>query len=131
MRDVLRNASGVQTRNISGGTTDAFVMRGFEVQNILQDGFQLDRNSQRVQTANIERVEVVKGPNAILLGQSQPGGVINVITKKPRAESRRYLHSNVDEFGRRELMIDLTGSTNTSGSLRYALQPSGGTEKRL
>ena len=119
MRDVLRNASGVQTRNISGGTTDAFVMRGFEVQNILQDGFQLDRNSQRVQTANIERVEVVKGPNAILLGQSQPGGVINVITKKPRAESRRYLHSNVDEFGRRELMIDLTGSTNTSGSLRY------------
>ena len=119
LRQVLRNVSGVQSRNISGGTTDAFIMRGIEVQNIFQDGFQIDRNSQRIQTANIERVEVVKGPNAILFGQSQPGGIINVITKKPQAEERHTATTSFDEFGRKELMLDTTGTLNETNSLLY------------
>ncbi|MEM9494909.1 MAG: TonB-dependent siderophore receptor [Pseudomonadota bacterium] len=119
LRDVLRNVSGIQTRNISGGTTDAFILRGFEVQNVLQDGFQIDRNSQRVQTANIERIEVVKGPNAILFGQSQPGGVINVITKKPLDEIRNTATGTFDEFGRKEGLLDFTGPLNASNTLLY------------
>ena len=121
LRDVLKNVSGVQSRNISGGTTDAFILRGFEVQNILRDGFQIDRNSQRIQTSNIERVEVVKGANAILTGQSQPGGTINIVTKKPQAQARRVVSTTFDEFGRKELVLDFTGGLNENKSLLYRL----------
>lgn len=119
LRDILRNVSGVQTRNISGGTTDAFLLRGVEVENIFQDGFQLDRSSTRVQSANIERVEVVKGPSALLTGQSQAGGVINVITKRPQADARHTVTTGFDEFGQRELVLDSTGKLTADETLLY------------
>jgi len=119
LRDILRNVSGIQARNISGGTTDAFFLRGVEVQNIFQDGFQLDRSSTRIQASNIERVEVVKGPNAILVGQSQAGGVINIITKRPQAEPRHVMRVSADEFGQREWLLDTTGRVGDNDNLLY------------
>lgn len=119
LRGVLKNVSGVRAGNISGGTNDVFILRGIEVQNINQDGFQLSRNSQRVQTANIERVEVVKGPNAILTGTGAPGGVINVITKRPQADPRHTLTYSFDEFGKKDLLFDTTGKVNESETLLY------------
>ena len=113
--------AGFKVEIFSGGTTDAFVIRGFEAENILQDGLQIDRNSQRVQTENIERVEVVKGPAALLTGQSQPSGTVNIITKKPKAESRHVLTSTFDEHGRKELMLDTTGKLGNDETFLYRL----------
>lgn len=121
LRDVVRNFSGVQATNISGGTTDSFIIRGFEVQNVLLDGFQLGRNTTRMQTPNIELVELVKGPNAILFGQSQPGGIINVVTKSPKVEPRRVITGQFDQFGRRELLFDATGPVDDEQRLLYRL----------
>ncbi len=61
-------------------------MRGFDSSNVLRDGFQLtfggDFGSSGFQElSNIERVEVLKGPAAILYGTSQPGGIINLVTE--------------------------------------------------
>ncbi|MEO0438310.1 MAG: TonB-dependent receptor [Pseudomonadota bacterium] len=119
LREVLRNVSGVQARNESGGATDSFIIRGFETVNIWRDGLQISRNSQRIQTANIEQVEVVKGPDALLAGTSSPGGRINVMTKLPKADPRRTVSASFDEYGRQELMLDLTGPLNNSDSLLY------------
>ncbi|MEM7099871.1 MAG: TonB-dependent receptor [Pseudomonadota bacterium] len=121
LREVLRNVSGVQARNESGGTTDSFIIRGFETVNIWRDGLQISRNSQRIQTANIEQVEVVKGPDALLSGEASPGGRINVITKLPKAEARRTLSATFDEYGRKELLLDLTGPLAGSDQLLYRL----------
>ncbi|MCH6258802.1 TonB-dependent receptor [Puniceicoccaceae bacterium K14] len=119
LRDVMRNFSGVVTRNISGGTTDTFLLRGVEVGNIFQDGFQLDAGTTRIQTSNIERIEVVKGPNAILAGESQAGGLINVISKRPKEDARHVFSLNFDEFGQRVFAADSTGSLNDESSLLY------------
>ena len=121
LSEALRNVSGIQTRNISGGTTNAFVLRGIEVTNIYQDGVQVSQNSQRPPLSNIESVEVVKGANSLLVGQSQPGGVINIVTKKPKETARHSLHSTRDNFGRQELMLDTTGKLKHSDSLYYRL----------
>lgn len=121
LREVLRNVSGVQARNESGGTTDSFIIRGFETVNIWRDGLQISRNSQRIQTANIEQVEVVKGPDALLSGESSPGGRINAITKLPKAEARRTVSATFDEFGRQELLFDATGPVTENEDLLFRI----------
>lgn len=121
LRDILKNSSGVQRRSSNGGTIDTFILRGFAVRNVLQDGFQVGHNTSRMQTENIERVEVVKGPTAILYGQSQPGGVINVVTKRPKAESERRFFTSFDEFGLKRAMFDTTGEASDNHKLLYRL----------
>lgn len=73
--------------------------------------------------ANVERVEVIKGPSAVLYGQASPGGVINIVTKKPLAESRHSIRSDVGTFGSGDhqglLAVDTTGPLNDNSSLLY------------
>jgi iron complex outermembrane receptor protein len=53
----------------------------------------------RLSLANIERVEVVKGAAANLYGRIEPGGMINLITKRPQAEAHYSLNQQVGSFG--------------------------------
>ncbi|OUR74382.1 hypothetical protein A9Q78_00635 [Methylophaga sp. 41_12_T18] len=122
LRDVLRNVSGIQTIASSGNTVDTFLLRGVNSDGeIYQNGFANNGNAIRVQTANIERVEVLKGPGALLFGQSSPGGIINVITKKPQEEAFNSINTHFDEHGQRRVEVDSTGSLNDSGTLLYRL----------
>lgn len=121
LEDVLKNVSGVQTISNFGNTTDSFIIRGFNVRTIFQDGYRLSNNITRVQTSNIERVEVVKGATALLYGQVQPGGLINVVTKRPKDEYRNFIKADFDEFGQRYLLGDFTGPVDKDGDLLYRL----------
>ncbi|WP_419756903.1 TonB-dependent receptor plug domain-containing protein [Anabaena sp. FACHB-595] len=86
LNEALRNVSGVQPSNSAGRTRDRFVIRGFDDFNsVIRDGFKENTSVYR-ETANIERIEVLKGPASVLFGQLEPGGVINVITKQPQRE---------------------------------------------
>lgn len=119
--DTLKNVSGIQTISNFGNTTDSFIVRGFNVRTIFQDGFRLSNNITRVQTSNIERVEVLKGASALLYGQVQPGGLVNVVTKKPKEETRNFISTTLDENGQQYLLGDFTGSFNENDSLLYRL----------
>ena len=121
LRDVVRNISGVTSRNETGGVTDVYVLRGFETLGVLQDGVEVDRNAQRIQTANIERVEVIKGPTSNVLGRGYPGGIINVVSKKPREDSRKVISGTFDEFGRKDSQLDFTGPLDADGDVLYRL----------
>ncbi|MGH8692809.1 MAG: TonB-dependent siderophore receptor, partial [Burkholderiales bacterium] len=87
LQDALQNVSGVRFVPSSGNLVDNFVIRGFNV----PDTDRL-RNGRRfpgfikVDFANIEQVEVLKGPASVLFGRLNPGGTINLITKKPLDE---------------------------------------------
>ena len=85
LQDVTRNVSGVQTDFGYGGLYEAFALRGFETNVTLRDGERTAGGIGRsnVDLANVEEVEVLKGPAAMLYGRLEPGGMINVITKKP------------------------------------------------
>ncbi|HEU5080781.1 MAG TPA: TonB-dependent receptor [Opitutaceae bacterium] len=80
--DVVRYAAGVNSfaREFQGGNAQ-YTIRGFS-QGVLHDGF--SGGDIYVDTLNVERVEVVKGPASLLYGQIQPGGIVNYITKIPK-----------------------------------------------
>src|ERR1700712_5430163 len=80
--DVVRYAAGVNSfaREFQGGNAQ-YTIRGF-TQGVMHDGF--GAGDIYVDTLNVERVEVVKGPASLLYGQIQPGGIVNFITKTPK-----------------------------------------------
>ncbi len=88
--DALVNVSGVAPTNDSYGTSDSFSIRGFDANALLyQDGMKLDQYSSSgfpQDMANVEEIQVVKGPASVLYGQAEPGGLVDVVTKKPRPD---------------------------------------------
>jgi iron complex outermembrane recepter protein len=81
--------------------------------------------TQNISLATAERVEVLKGPNAILYGAGADGGVINVVSKQPLANPRHELAATVGSFGLVTGLVDLTGPLDADKSLRYRLVAEG------
>ena len=100
------NSSITQTgRNNSGDARGAnFSIRGFRNRNLLTDGV---TGGQNIPTQMIDRIEIVKGPNT-LYGQSDPGGLVNVITKTPKADDGGKVAFNVGNNGRYGGTADIT-----------------------
>lgn len=83
MEDVLRNVPGVAASH-GDGQRDQVIIRGFSaITDQFVDGVRDDALYFR-DLSNIERVEVLKGPSAVLYGRGSSGGLINRITKKPK-----------------------------------------------
>ena len=85
--DALKSATGVRPINRYGGF-QTFRIRGFNNFVLLVDGVRDERHNistsaPSTNLANIERIEVLKGPASVLLGHSALGGVINLVRKKP------------------------------------------------
>jgi len=119
--DITRNVSGVQTNFGYGALYEAFALRGFETNVTLRNGERVSGGIGRssVDVANVENVEVLKGPAAMMYGRLEPGGIINVVTKKP-LESHHY--SLEQEFGSYDLYrttLDATGPITNGGGLLY------------
>lgn len=120
--EALRNVSGVTFDNQDLGRGVQFNIRGFDGAPILRNGFrQFGASAGFPEIANIERVEVLKGPAAILYGEVEPGGVINLVTKQPQSEPFYEIQAQV---GSRDLFrpsIDISGPLTPDGSLLYRL----------
>lgn len=90
--DILRNAGGVTAQLNNPNSGASYTVRGFAASGLvngLTTTTQYGVNAGADQAvANIERVEVLKGPDAILSGFNNLGGNVNVVTKKPSAEQR-------------------------------------------
>ena len=123
--DALRNVSGV-SQNSADPRGQRFQVRGFDASNVLRDGFSLTfggsfGNSGFQELSNIERVEVLKGPAAILYGTSQPGGIINLVTKKPLSEPYYNFEFSAGNRNLIEPSIDVSGPLTKDGKLLYRL----------
>lgn len=121
LEEALRNVSNVVQENTGGDRTERFTIRGFRTTNILRDGFRQFGEAGFAETANLERIEVLKGPASVLYGNTQPGGIINLVTKKPLAESFVNPEIQVGNYGFFRPTIDATGPLNSDGSLLYRL----------
>jgi outer membrane receptor protein involved in Fe transport len=113
----VNNPEGV-TSNISG---TQIKMRGFITNNVLRDGFLRGSPSDAV---NIERIEVVQGPNALLYGTGNFGGVVDYLTKRPqfRQQGHATFGYGSDEYMRST--VDLTGPIGALPQLAYSLNGS-------
>ncbi len=107
--DALKYIPGVTESTIPNGL-DRITVRGFQTDGAIVDGFNFDVNQGNLDPILIDRIEVVKGPNAILSPTGSPGGTINNVTKKPLFVAPR--HSVKVEYGAFDagaVEIDSTG----------------------
>lgn len=85
----LELASGISKQNNFGGLWDSFAIRGFAGDENFPSGFLVNGfNGGRGyggprDASNVERIEVLKGPNSALFGRGEPGGTVNIVTRKP------------------------------------------------
>lgn len=122
VKDILRNVSGVNFSTASGGRSEDFIIRGFN-SNQFRNGFRDDFFSSRTETelANIDRVEVLKGPASVLFGRADPSGIINFVTKKPLSEPLYELSFTAGSFDFYRPTLDFSGPLTEDGNLAYRL----------
>lgn len=117
---VVRNVSGVQRKFDFGDLYQGFIVRGFSLQDkIYRDG--LRQSSGFFEPAGMEQVEVLKGAAAMLYGRTQPGGLVNYVSKKPRDEAHYSLQQQFGSYDLYRTTVDATGPINADKSLLYRL----------
>lgn len=79
----------------------------------------------QINIPHLERVEVIKGATAATFGDSSPGGVINLVTKKPLKEERRELQMILGSHNHKYLAGDFTGAMNDSKTFLYRVNVAG------
>lgn len=121
LADTVDYVSGVSRLNDFGGTWDNFAIRGFSSTDMgfLVNGFPGSRgyNPPR-DTATVERFEFLKGPASAIYGSSEPGGTINVVTKKPKFTTRNVAEVGIGSRGLRRATFDSTGALGSSVAYR-------------
>jgi len=118
--DATQYVSGIGNGRLAGGSgiLDRQTIRGYE-----NDGRTIDNFNSSFQ-ANLdpllyERVEIVKGPNAILAPTGTPGGSVNVLTKSPKFNSENSVSLEVGRFFGNKLTVDSTGAVPGTSSFAY------------
>lgn len=125
MERVLENVSSTYSSKgaggIGGGQSATFI-RGFETFDYYRDGMRFNGgfniNGPR-EMANVERVEVLKGPASIMYGRLEPGGMVNLVTKKPLDTPYYSLQQQLGSYDFYRTTADATGPINGDKSLLY------------
>ncbi|GIR74516.1 MAG: iron transport outer membrane receptor [Prochlorococcus sp.] len=116
--DIVRYTTGVNTSQ-GEGHRDAVVFRGVRsTADFFQDGTRDDVQYYR-SLYNVEQVEILKGPNALLFGRGGTGGVINRVTKKAvMGEQFGSINLGMDSFGASDLAVDYNTVSGDNSAFR-------------
>ena len=123
-QNALDFASGVARQNSFGGLWDSFAIRGFAGDENLPSGYVVNGFSAgrgfsgRRDTSNVQAIEVLKGPGSALYGRSEPGGTINIITKKPQFTEEGYIQATAGTYSLYRLEGDYTNAINDDLAFR-------------
>lgn len=112
-------AGGVSKQNNFGGLTlYEYSVRGFTTSEFYKDGFSANRGYPSTpDVANIERIEVLKGPAASLYGRGDPGGTVNIVTKKPQPEAFATLQTSAGSWDRYRTALDVNTPLDDHGDV--------------
>ncbi|MHA6128538.1 TonB-dependent siderophore receptor [Pseudomonas fluorescens group sp. PF-1] len=112
-------AGGVSKQNNFGGLTlYEYSVRGFTTSEFYKDGFSANRGYPSTpDVVSIERIEVLKGPAASLYGRGDPGGTVNIVTKKPRPEAFATLHTSAGSWDRYRTALDVNTPLDEYGNV--------------
>lgn len=149
LADALDLGSGISRQNNFGGVWDSYSIRGFTGDpnfgsDYMVNGFNYSRGYNGMRdSANTASVEVLKGPASALYGRGEPGGTINITTKKPLFQPSQTVELSAGSYDSYRATADLTGPINerfayrvnaayekakswrdTVGSERYMVTPS-------
>ena len=133
--EALRYTSGVLSDRDSNTRYDSIFLRGFgafgtatSYVNFL-DGLKLPRGQAFAQASIdpylLDRIDVLKGPSALLYGQVSPGGLVNQVSRAPSAQPAREILLETGTDGRAQAGFGTRGALNESGTLQYSLNAIG------
>lgn len=131
--EALRYTSGVTAQPFGPDPdTDWIFIRGFQA---TQTGIYLDGLSNyafgfggfQIDPFQLERVEVLKGPSSVLYGGGNPGGIVNLISKRPNGKNFGFVEAGINNFGNAYTNVDI-GLSDKQGiwSTRLTGRISGG-----
>ena len=118
-------ASGIAKQSPLGGLWDSYAMRGFTGDpnfgsDYMVNGFSSSRGYNGLRDGgNTQNVEVLKGPASALYGRGEPGGTVNITTKKPKFAPEYGADVSLGSFHTRRAAVDLTGPL--SDTIAYRL----------
>ncbi|MEM1134420.1 MAG: TonB-dependent receptor [Bacteroidota bacterium] len=118
VNDVVENISGINQFSYYNDYT----IRGFRSQQELINGLRvIGLFGPQILTANLERIEIIKGPASAMFGNASPGGTMNRVTKKPLDVERKALSFTTGSFNTLRSTVDFTGPLNKEKTLLYRL----------
>ncbi|MBH3430136.1 TonB-dependent siderophore receptor [Pseudomonas alkylphenolica] len=112
-------AGGVSRQNNFGGLTFLnYSVRGFTTGELYKNGFAVNRGSYSApDTSSIERIEVLKGPAASLYGRGDPGGLVNIVTKRPEAYAFSQFKVSAGSWDRYRSSLDVNTPLSDDASV--------------
>lgn len=108
--------------------SDYFTVRGFPA-DLYLDGLRIPQIASQsggysgfvVEPYSLESVEILRGPSSALFGQSNVGGIVNMVSKQPQAEASHEIYLRGGSFERKEFGADITGPINNDPRFTYRL----------
>jgi len=112
-------AGGITRGNDFGGLNMAsYNVRGFSTSAMYRNGFSASKgNNSPPDAATIERIEVLKGPSSGLFGRADPGGIVNLVSKRPQREKFTRISASAGSWDRYRATLDTNTPLNASGTL--------------
>lgn len=122
--DALDLGSGISRQSNFGGVWDSYAVRGFTGDpnygsDFLVNGFSSSRGYNGLRdSVNVSSIEILKGPAAALYGRGEPGGIINIATKKPLFQPSYTLSQSLSSHDTWRTAADLTGPLSETVAYR-------------
>lgn len=119
LSDVIKNVNGVYVGSARGAATESFFSRGYDMSsnNMFKNGFRFN-NGSIPEVSSLEKVEVLKGGAALLFGNVAPGGVLNMVTKKPRFDFGGEVSMQMGSYNFYKPSVDIYGPINNTIAYR-------------
>lgn len=120
LSDVVKNVNGVYVGSARGAAQESFWSRGYDMSsnNMFKNGFRFN-NGSIPEVSSLERIEVLKGSAALLFGNVAPGGILNMVTKKPLFENGGEINMQMGSNAYYKPSIDLYGPLNKNIAYRF------------
>ncbi|MCG3702272.1 TonB-dependent receptor [Aliarcobacter butzleri] len=119
--DVITMSSNTIYTGSSHGRANQISMRGFSGVPILLDGMKITNKIARPEIFAYESIEILKGPDSLQYGESSPGGLVNLVKKKPTKNSLAQVELEANDNPSYSPKIDLGGALNNDKSLYFRL----------
>ncbi|EGP06406.1 ferrichrome-iron receptor [Bradyrhizobiaceae bacterium SG-6C] len=126
VQDALRYTPGVSLQGYGANAFfDGVKLRGFDAPRYL-DGLRLPTDSTtfampKIEPYGLERIEVLRGPSSGLYGQSDPGGLINMVSKRPTATPHYDFETTFGNFNYKQGAFDIGGPIDKNGEFLYRI----------
>ncbi|WP_084155714.1 TonB-dependent siderophore receptor [Halomonas halocynthiae] len=127
LSNILSYVPGISSSDFPVGdglAGDIFFIRGMNQRDYgygtYRDGLRVQPNaySTSAEPYGLERVEVFKGPTSALYGENVPGGLVNLVSKRPTVDHEGEVNLSYGSHNRRQISTDVSGPLNTDGSVQ-------------